>query len=274
MSSTPDSPIPCRNQYTKSQLSEKLRRLRKKFRVISSRLARGLDKALLSPHDRSLFELSKQLWDPGFLSASPFGVNNKPKKSNLVGVKVSFSPTLPPDSVSEQTTIHELNEHSVLNYVDNDKDDDDDIGGAGFDGDGDGDVKLSEVNIEFDGGIPEEEFSIPNGSSCESDSVFGLGHVAGKTVLDVFDQSLKEVRLVLVHQGLLYPDHGSIQAVSSEENKVENFEKRWREQRVAELDVLARRLSYEGLLKVFVPSGVLLFSGCCGAVSDKLQVVI
>ncbi|KAL2521867.1 putative transcription factor [Forsythia ovata] len=40
--------------YTKSQLSEKLRRLRKKFRVISTRLSKGLDKSQLSPQDRGV----------------------------------------------------------------------------------------------------------------------------------------------------------------------------------------------------------------------------
>ncbi|XP_059623133.1 probable transcription factor At5g28040 [Cornus florida] len=214
--------------YTKSQLSEKLRRLRKKFRVISSRLARGLDKSALSSHDRSLFELSKRLWDPEFLSSSPFGANNKPKKSNLVGVKVSFSPTLHSTSILD---------HSVLNYVD---DDIDDHVCAGFDGNVDvvdGGVKLSDVNIEFDDGVQEEEFPVP---ICCDD--VGIGKIAGKTVLDVFDHSLKEVRMEFVRQRLLYPDNGSTKAGSSKEGKVENFENRWREQRVAELDVLAHRL--------------------------------
>ncbi|OIT18701.1 PREDICTED: uncharacterized protein LOC109222415 [Nicotiana attenuata] len=80
--------------YTKSQLSEKLRRLRKKFRVISSRLSKGLDMSLLSPHDRALYDLSRQLWHPDFAHTSPFNAD-KSKKSNLVGVKVSFLPTIP-----------------------------------------------------------------------------------------------------------------------------------------------------------------------------------
>ncbi|KAE8662397.1 vinorine synthase-like [Hibiscus syriacus] len=63
--------------YTKSQLSEKLRRLRKKFRVVSSRLARGLNPSSLSLHDRALFDLSRRLWGPEFASTSPFG-NNSP----------------------------------------------------------------------------------------------------------------------------------------------------------------------------------------------------
>ncbi|XWS47556.1 hypothetical protein CRYUN_Cryun14cG0162300 [Craigia yunnanensis] len=62
--------------YNKSQLSEKLRRLRKKFRVISSRLARGLNPSTLSAHDQALFDLSKRLWSPEFASTSPFGKNS------------------------------------------------------------------------------------------------------------------------------------------------------------------------------------------------------
>ncbi|KAJ6798019.1 Uncharacterized protein M6B38_215375 [Iris pallida] len=35
--------------YTRSQLSEKLRRLRKKYRTVSARVARGLDPSRLAP---------------------------------------------------------------------------------------------------------------------------------------------------------------------------------------------------------------------------------
>ncbi|KAL7230528.1 hypothetical protein ACSBR2_008908 [Camellia fascicularis] len=231
--------------YTKSQLSEKLRRLRKKFRVISSRLARGLDKALLSPHDRALFDLSKQLWHPEFSSTSPFGASNKQKKSNLVRVKVRFSPTLPSALIpaSNQPITYELNDHRVLNCIGNDHNDED--GGDDRVFVGGSDVKLSEVNVEFDGGVREQELPMSSGSGegggggrCDSES--GLRQVVAKTVINLFDQCLKEVKMALVRQGLLRSDHGSgTQAGSSKDD----FEKRWREQRVAELDLLARRLS-------------------------------
>ncbi|XP_047317033.1 probable transcription factor At5g28040 [Impatiens glandulifera] len=176
--------------YSKSQLSEKLRRLRKKFRVISSRLERGLDKSLLSPHDRALYDLSKQLWDPGFGSRSPFvcgnnSSNSKKSKNNLIGIKVSFSPSLP--SISTTSMPNNQEQHD--------------------------DAKLREVNVEFMG-------SFDGGD---------LGMIAAKTVINVFDQSLKEVRMTLV---------GS----SSSSSKEDEFERRWREQRVAELDVWARRI--------------------------------
>ncbi|XP_052196773.1 probable transcription factor At5g28040 [Diospyros lotus] len=208
--------------YTKSQLSEKLRRLRKKFRVVSSRLARGVDAALLSPHDRALFELSKQLWHPEYSSSSPFG--DSFKKSNLVGVKVSFSPTLPSPSIPVPNqpmmalTPHHDNEDGGFHIND--------------------EVKLSEVNVEFDGGLRDRQFSVSAYENFTGGSR-GLGQVAAKTAMNVFDESLKEVSAALVRQGILYLEQGSSQAGSS---KVKDFEKRWREQRAAELDVLARRL--------------------------------
>ncbi|XP_043719560.1 uncharacterized protein LOC122667363 [Telopea speciosissima] len=69
--------------YTRSQLSKKLRRLRKKFRIISTRISVGLDPSLLAPHDRALFDLSNQLWHPSYASSSPFQSNKrKPSKED------------------------------------------------------------------------------------------------------------------------------------------------------------------------------------------------
>ena len=140
--------------YTKSQLSEKLRRLRKKFRVISARLARGLNPSMLSPHDRALFDLSKSLWSPQIQS---------------------------------------------------------------FDANADDDNDDEEENEEFCGGLE-------------------MGVVGAKAVLDVFDQCLKEVRAVLLRRGLLLSDN------NKSSSKAMDFERRWQDQRVAELDVFARRL--------------------------------
>ncbi|GMJ00709.1 hypothetical protein HRI_003740100 [Hibiscus trionum] len=75
--------------YTNSQLSEKLRRLRKKFRLISSRLARGFDPSSLSLHDRALFDLSTRLWAPHFASTSPFGNNSHDHQTNGVDADIN-----------------------------------------------------------------------------------------------------------------------------------------------------------------------------------------
>lgn len=196
---------------------------------------------MLSPHDRALFDLSKRLWHPDFSSASPFaagggggGSNSRSSKqknnnkSNLVGVRVSFSPTL------------EIDNHAVSNQgCDDDEDFDDDhfIDGGSIDVFDNGiDVQLSEVNVELDNDVvQEQELSMPSGGGRGGGGGGGgfgggIGEVVANTVMNVFDQSLKEVRTVLVS------DLGSDGPV------VDGLEKRWREQRVAELDVLGRRL--------------------------------
>lgn len=76
-----------------------------------------------------------------------------------------------------------------------------------------------DVNVEYG-----EEEGFDRRRSC------GLGGVAAKAALEVFDECLKEVRMVVVRQGLVHVDNKSSKAL------------RWHEQRVAELEVLARRL--------------------------------
>lgn len=189
---------------------------------------------MLSPHERQLYDLSKRLWgSPDSSDTSPFGGGGgcggggnsmqKNSKFNLVGVEVSFSPTL------------DINNHTVLNRIGGGDDDDDQIlednqvidGGSIFFGNYN-DAKLSEVNVELDNAVvTEQELAMPIGGGGGGG---GIGEVVARTVMNVFDQSLEEVRMVLVS------DRGSDQPV------VDDLEKRWREQRVAELDVLGRRL--------------------------------
>lgn len=150
----------------------------------------------------------------------------------MVGIRVSFSPTL------------EIDSHTVSNQVgDDDEDFEDDhvIDGGSIDVFDNGiDVQLSEVNVELDNDVvQEQELAMPSGGGGGRGGGGGgggggfggeIGEVVAKTVMNVFDQSLKEVRTVLVS------DLGSDGPV------VDGLEKRWREQRVAELDVLGRRL--------------------------------
>ena len=86
-----------------------------------------------------------------------------------------------------------------------------------FDANADDDNDDEEENEEFCGGLE-------------------MGVVGAKAVLDVFDQCLKEVRAVLVRRGLLLSDN------NKSSSKAMDFERRWQEQRVEELDVFARRL--------------------------------
>ncbi|KAJ0988659.1 hypothetical protein J5N97_007015 [Dioscorea zingiberensis] len=71
--------------YTRSQLHEKHRRLRRKFRTVSARLSRGLDPSRLAPHDRDLLNLSTRLWHP---SSSPFIPPSPPHDQHLVPAQV------------------------------------------------------------------------------------------------------------------------------------------------------------------------------------------
>lgn len=224
--------------YTKSQLSEKLRRLRKKFRVISSRLSKGLDRSLLSPHDRALYDLSKQLWHPDFSDTSPFNAE-KSKKSNLVGVvKVSFLPNIyDPDRYGivpyQDGNGSTCNGVSMNEEVEHGEDEEND-GNIEFD---DKDGKLSEVNVELDRGeIGDEriEFSRVNGP-VRVGVGFGAGDIAAKVVMDVFDECLSDFRNGVV--GERSNLGGILKEASSDE-----FEEKWKEQRVAELNVLASRM--------------------------------
>lgn len=162
--------------YTKSQLYEKLRRLRKKFRVVSSRLARGLNPSSLSLHDRALFDLSKRLWSPEFASSSPFGKNS----SGFNGVA-----------------------------------------GNGFDDcdtiDDDGEVKVNGVSLHYDFAAGRD--GVINGETIDG--------VLVKSVLNAFDECFKEVRMMFMKQGVVCMD---------------TTERKWKEQRVSEFDVLGRRL--------------------------------
>ncbi|XP_043694061.1 uncharacterized protein LOC122644735 [Telopea speciosissima] len=207
LSSTIASHSPCLNPYSKSQLSKKLRRLRKKFRVISTRISRGLDASLLALHDRALFDLSNQLWHRSYASSSPFQSNKR--KPSKVSVRVSFSPTPspclppPPPPPLVQPSINDAD----ITEEDN------------------------ELNLEnnLGSGLEEEPYLLIGEDGC------GLGRFATKTIMAVFDRSLKEVRMTLIRQELLYPDQTSTSsstlAESLKQGRAIDFEKRWREQR-------------------------------------------
>lgn len=80
-----------------------------------------------------------------------------------------------------------------------------------------GDVKINEasVNHGFGGG----KYEVINSEAIDD--------VIAKGVLDAFDECLKEVRMVFAKQGVVWMDA---------------TERRWKEQRVLELDALGRRL--------------------------------
>lgn len=208
--------------YTKSQLSEKLRRLKKKFRVVSARLSKGLDVSFLSSHDRALYHISKQLWHPDYVETSPFsgGGNDKVKETDFVGVEVSFLPELKsgPDPAKA--------DNFAFNWATNDNGEDDhEFGNVGSEET----AKLSEENVELD---KEEEMACRNGVEIGVAEV-----VAAKVVIDVFDESLEEVKSGILNEGL------SVNCCEKEKKEKRlDFDRLWRKQRLAEFDVLARRV--------------------------------
>ncbi|XP_073058141.1 probable transcription factor At5g28040 [Primulina eburnea] len=236
--------------YTKSQLSEKLRRLRKKFRVISTRLSKGLHQSQLSPHDRSLYDLSKQLWHPDFASISPFngsrdlGFNDSGsnknddgmvKKSNLVGVKVDFSPNLP--VISPSVKDQEFDYNLELESYDDENVDKDKRGDAFLGSENGEEVKLSEVNVKFEGEDGVMDNNEMHWRNVELGHVnFGredtLGEVVVKVVLNVFDECCNDLRTMFLAGGSDEVRNTSYQSLQS----------RWQKQRISELDVLGRRL--------------------------------
>ncbi|KAF5737821.1 mediator-associated protein 1-like [Tripterygium wilfordii] len=213
--------------YSRPQLSEKLRRLRKKFRLISSRLDRGLSISRLSTHDRALYELCDKLWTPQLASTSAYGNGTATNAvgdlsgGNLVGVKFSLSPVLPSGLYQSQSlNVNELGNSGLSHVVDA-------TGGDSFDDfsvGGDGNVRLRDLEMDY-------HFSSREGKMRGASSV-GVGGITGKCVLEAFDQSLNEVRKTLTQQSLFPLDKG----------KEKTFQQRWREQRMAELGIFARRM--------------------------------
>lgn len=250
--------------YTKSQLSEKLRRLRKKFRVISVRLSKGLAPSQLSIHDRALFALSKQLWHPDYAATSPFnGARNvggfnvsrcttttAGENSGLVGIKVDFSPIIP--AIASRGFEFD-DQEAVGNGGFNEDDDDvrleldclnDDPGqeieggvviADGFGERNDHQVKLSEVNVELEQGDVRMVDNVRGGGVEDGKSRgLAIGEIAAKTVMGVFEESFEDVRRKTIEgQG------GDGERLSI---GVESFHLRWRRQRLAEFDVLGKRL--------------------------------
>ncbi|XP_073110415.1 uncharacterized protein [Elaeis guineensis] len=228
--------------YTRSQLSEKLRRLRKKFRIMSGRIARGQDPSRLAPHDRDLLHLCTRLWHPSYASSSPFsspdtaapgGGGNKRRRPNprtpsgRTRAEAPAAPqlSLPPPSPSPPPPPPTLPLQSApppsppppappadeKSYFD--------------------DANLVDIHPVL---VKEE----PLPASSDVAGKEGPGSLVARTILDVFDGCLKELQATLNQQGLLASPDDAL-ASGSEESELL---RRWRKQRVAEMDVLARRL--------------------------------
>ncbi|CAJ1953365.1 unnamed protein product [Sphenostylis stenocarpa] len=63
-------------EASSSQLKEKIRRLRKKFETLEQREKQGQEPRFVSPHDETVYEISKKIWGDG-----ANGLIEKPKKA-------------------------------------------------------------------------------------------------------------------------------------------------------------------------------------------------
>uniref|UniRef100_A0A0D9VY17 Glabrous enhancer-binding protein-like DBD domain-containing protein n=1 Tax=Leersia perrieri TaxID=77586 RepID=A0A0D9VY17_9ORYZ len=243
--------------YTRSQLSEKLRRLKNKFRGFSARIGRGLDPARLAPHDRDVLHLCSRLWDPANASTSPFGAaasspgggeassgNKRRRASSRAGAGQLMLPAAP----SGDGNSHDYNGISNGGTP----------AGAFPDGHGEEMMYLEQESGHFgyhgDAGIvadeslhgivkeqPEAMVAVPNVGDVVVHNENGNGnavvprsdeHHMANAVLDIFDECLREVKANGVACGVNVDG-------STKDNE---FAKRWRAQRMDELDVLSRRL--------------------------------
>ncbi|KAM0021913.1 putative transcription factor GeBP family [Helianthus debilis subsp. tardiflorus] len=223
--------------YSKSQLSEKLRRLRKKFRVISSRLANGLDRDLLSVQDRALYDLSKQLWEPeqeqepeqeldhpslrfSGIKLDCNAEDDNELKAGVSGVGIG---------VEVPETMAVLALPSVVRKTDKP----DNCSEKYNKGDGVGGSKdgVGKGELEGDVKVVGKEVRVENVKKGLGDDLrSGIVRFASTTLVEVIDRSLKEMRMMI-----------DVRRVADLEKEM-SFEKRWRDQRVAEFDVLAKRL--------------------------------
>ncbi|KAJ8542001.1 hypothetical protein K7X08_016867 [Anisodus acutangulus] len=171
--------------------------------------------SLLSPHDRSLYDLSKQLWHPDFAHTSPFNADNKSKKSrpkNDPAHDPSHHPTRDPTGGPSREGVWVSEEEDEVGQSNNEN----------------GDGNLSEVNVELETGDIMEEKRVDVDGPVRVGVGFGIEDIGAKVVMDVFDECLKDFR------------NGERSNLGE---SLDMFEERWKEQRVAELDVLARRMS-------------------------------
>ncbi|KAL5218427.1 hypothetical protein ABZP36_019111 [Zizania latifolia] len=231
--------------YTRSQLSEKLRRLKNKFRSVSARVARGFDPARLAPHDRDVLHLCSRLWDPANAATSPFAATDTTSGNKRRRAAPRAGP-LTLSAPSGDSNSHDYNGISSGTP------------GAFPDGNGEEMMYLEQESGHFgyhegvavvaDGGLggivkeqPETVSTLPNIGEISVCNENGNGkavvppsneHRMANAVLDIFEQCLREVKA----NGITSRGNVDGSTVDSE------LAKRWRGQRIDELDVLSRRL--------------------------------
>ncbi|KAL2942437.1 hypothetical protein RDABS01_030787 [Bienertia sinuspersici] len=91
-------------EFNKNQLVEKLRRLKKKYRNVLSKMSSGKDFVFKSPHDQATFEISRKIWSnlsTNYRSVPEFDdedqQNPNPNSGNSL-IVASATPPRPPNS--------------------------------------------------------------------------------------------------------------------------------------------------------------------------------
>ncbi|TKV91766.1 hypothetical protein SEVIR_9G119900v4 [Setaria viridis] len=228
--------------YTRAQLSEKLRRLKNKYRSVSARVAGGLDPARLAPHDRDVLHLCSRLWDPANAATSPFASGagssgNKRRRANPRGTP------LPPPDASGDCNSHDYNGISssapgLFPEVSNGEDMFYLEQESGHLGDHEGAALVADSRFGVIVQQPEAAAALPNGIGNEMNGDQKMvvpcsnEHRMANAVLDVFEACLREAK----SNGII---NGGNADGSAEESELA---KRWRVQRMDELDVLSQRL--------------------------------
>ncbi|KAG6501506.1 uncharacterized protein LOC121998008 [Zingiber officinale] len=228
--------------FTRSQLSEKLRRLRKKFRIMSARIARGQDPARVAPHDRDVFHLCTRLWHPSYAASSPYSATdalapgsggNKRRRPNYripsgqahpesLFAVASLPPPMPISTFTPSETLPlppptPASAHGNVAYA---------TDGVAMN------TSFYPVVAE-DKAIKEEAEVEPSPGSCSNEASVvkvATSPSLAKIFFDVFDACLQEWKVSFA---------GSYSSSTSEKS---NLEKRWSELRLAEMNVLSRRL--------------------------------
>ncbi|CAN6465969.1 unnamed protein product [Victoria cruziana] len=200
--------------YTRTQFSEKLRRLRKKFRHVSARVRRrGAAIALKTPHEKVVYELSLRLWGsdnhnavddgehtPG--DGPPPGAEGSvrpasgPVQDAVVIIRHEPAPAPPPPPSPHPPPLKTVTSPPLR---------------------------------------PKQEVIEQQQSDGRTEADEVLGRITAQTVIGVLDESIKDIRTVLV--GRAERNGGR-----SGRGRKRNIKKEWGRQQIAEFDVLSQRL--------------------------------
>ncbi|XP_037427191.1 probable transcription factor At3g04930 [Triticum dicoccoides] len=264
--------------YTRSQLSEKLRRLKNKHRNVASRVARGLDPARLAPHDRDVLHLCSRLWDPANAATSPFAAAAAPASSSGNKRRRSNPAVVPPQTLDVPAPSGDSNSHGYNGIGSStpgatafpDENGAEDVmyleqesghhlyfdDGAAFVADGNLDgITLDGIALDQaetmavltdvgDNGVVAGDNGVVGNDAAPQNAVNNGGnsqngncnvllprsseHRMARAVLDVFEECLREAKA-----------DGIVNGGNAQESELA---RRWRAQRIDELDVLSRRL--------------------------------